>query len=114
MADLSSDKSGPEDDSDEGFCREFDDVDYDERTAQIQTPREQAQVEANATMKRTRPRTSINPKTIQATNLRAQKKLVGLAQATGEDALIESALQFPVGQVAYPRLHAIASSATEN
>jgi hypothetical protein len=75
------------------------------------TALEQAQEKADAMMKVTRPRTSTDPKTMQATRRRAQMRLVSTAKASGKDALIESALQFGAGQRAYPKLYALSRSA---
>ena len=61
---------------------------------------------ADSLVKKTRPRTSTNPKTIQATNLRAQKKLVAQARKGGEktDVLTAAAVTFKVGQKTFPML----------
>lgn len=64
---------------------------------------------ANSLVKMTKPRTSANPKTIQATKLRAQKKLVQAALEGGsnQDELTAAAVKFKVGQKVFPKLAAM-------
>ena len=59
---------------------------------------------ADACLPKRRPRISNNPKTIQATRLRAQKALVKAAKETGDDKLIAAALHFKKGREAFPHL----------
>ena len=61
---------------------------------------------ADAQMLKRRPRTSTNPKTIQATKLRAQKRLASRAKETGDDKLIDAALTFKCGQATFPKVYA--------
>jgi hypothetical protein len=62
---------------------DFDDLLEDDSDSEAcDTPAMRAQKVADAGVKKTRPRTSVNPRTIQATRLRAQKRLVTQAQTT--------------------------------
>ena len=70
------------------------------------TASEHARQLADSMMLQTRPRTSTNPKTQRATQLRAEKRLVQKAKETGDDKLIAASLNFKVGQRSFPALHA--------
>ena len=86
------------------------DDDYEAAQPAISDP----QAIADSLMKTRRPKKSTNPKTIQATKLRAQKVLVEKARETGDDLLLSAALQFKVGQAAFPHLAKLKQTSSKN
>ena len=69
---------------------------------------------ANGLMKKTRPRTSNNPKTMRATKLRAQIRLAKEARRTMDEKLMAASIQFESGQKAFPHLHKAMAGPSED